>query len=158
MLGPGGERWVPVHGLVPHSLAVEAMNRIEGLFESRRPELEKLDIHTGYLLATVSTNCFVIEPVFFWPDELMEIHRRSVEAEFLRRLPRHSANPMARDVVTQLRAELVNLLSELGAVHLQIGKSYRYREGLEPGSFGLVQALKRTLDPGNRINPGNLGL
>lgn len=158
MLGPEGERWAPVHGLLPHSRAVEAMARIEALFAQRRERLDALDIHTGYLLATVSTNGFVIEPVFFWPDAIMEIHRRSVQPEHLRRLRTFPENREAREAVAELRTELVALFSELGAVHLQIGKSYRYRQGLEADAFALVQGLKKLVDPGNRINPGNLGL
>ena len=53
---------------------------------------------------------------------------------------------------------LIDLLQDLGAVHLQVAKSYRYREGLRAETFELVRSLKKRLDPENRINPGNLGL
>jgi FAD/FMN-containing dehydrogenase len=158
MLGPEGERWVPVHALVPHSRARETMKRIEALFEENREALEANDIHAGYLLATVSTNCFVIEPVFFWPDELMEIHRRSVEPEHLKRLKKFPQNLVARKIVGRVRNQMMETLEEIGAVHLQIGKSYRYSEGLRPEPLALVRSLKKLLDPGNRINPGSLGL
>jgi FAD/FMN-containing dehydrogenase len=61
-------------------------------------------------------------------------------------------------MVALLRGELIVVLSELGAVHTQIGKSYRYREGLKPGAWDLIQSLKKVLDPTGRINPGSLGL
>ena len=32
MVGPEGERWVPVHGFLPHSRLVEAWSRIQALF------------------------------------------------------------------------------------------------------------------------------
>lgn len=158
MLGPEGERWVPVHALLPHSRAKEAMDRVEALFDQNREALKENNINVGYLLATVSTNCFVIEPVFFWPDELMEIHRRSVQPEHLKRLKTFPKNRLAREAVARVRGQLAELFAEIGAVHLQIGKSYRYREGLRPESFELVQSLKKLLDPGNRVNPGSLGL
>jgi FAD/FMN-containing dehydrogenase len=158
MVGPEGERWVPVHALVPHSRAKETMGRIEALFAENRDALQENDIHAGYLLATVSTNCFVIEPVFFWPDELMEMHRRSVEPEHLKRLKVFPENLVAREIVGRVRNRMMEILEEVGAVHLQIGKSYRYSEGLRPESLGLVRSLKKTLDPDNRINPGSLGL
>lgn len=158
MLGPEGERWVPVHGLLPHSKTVETIGKIEDLFAGHRQDMERLGIETGYLLATVSTNCFVIEPVFFWPDEMMEIHRRSVEADHLKRLKAFEQNLPAREAVVRLRADLGRLLQESGAVHLQVGKAYRYREGLKPESYALVSALKDVLDPAHRINPGCLGL
>jgi FAD/FMN-containing dehydrogenase len=158
MLGPEGERWVPVHGLVPHSRAKSTLDAIEALFAKHRASMEAFDIHTGYLLATVSTNCFVIEPVFFWPEEWMEVHRRSVEADHLKRLKGFAANPEASAVVTQIRNELLELLKQAGAVHLQIGKSYLYREGLQAEAHDLVSAIKQKVDPANRINPGALGL
>jgi FAD/FMN-containing dehydrogenase len=158
MLGPGGERWVPVHALVPHSKAIETLERVEALFSEHKDDLEKYEIHTGYLLATVSTNCFVIEPVFFWPDELMEIHRRSVEPAHLKLLKINPENLPARETVAKIRGQLTELFKNLGSVHLQLGKSYRYREGLQSETFALVQSIKKIVDPGNRINPGNLGL
>jgi FAD/FMN-containing dehydrogenase len=158
MLGPAGERWVPVHALVPHSKAIETLERVEALFSECSQDVEKHDIHTGYLLATISTHCFVIEPVFFWPDELMEIHRRSVEPAHLKHLTEFPANRAARETVADIRGRLVDLLKDLGGVHLQLGKSYRYSEGLRPETFELVQSIKKMVDPDRRINPGNLGL
>ncbi len=158
MLGPEGERWVPVHGLVPHSKAVETVAACEALFERNRAVLERHDIHTGYLLATVSTHGFVIEPVFFWPDAIEEIHRRSVEAKHLEHLKGFDANPEARAEVTRLKGELADLFRDHGAVHLQVGKAYHYADGLKPEAFALVKALKQVLDPEGRMNPGCLGL
>jgi len=158
MLGAEGERWAPVHGLVPHSKARSTIDAIEALFEQNRAEMESLDIHTGYLLATVSTHCFVIEPVFFWPEQWLEIHRRSVDADHLKRLKESAANPQATAAVARIRAELVALLKDTGAVHLQIAKSYLYREGLQSGSYDLLRSIKQAVDPANRVNPGALGL
>jgi hypothetical protein len=158
MLGPEGERWVPVHGLLPHSRVIESIDKIEALFEHHRDTMERHDIKTGYLLATVSTHCFVIEPVFFWPDEVMEIHRRSVEPEHMKNLKGFPENLPARKAVTMIKSELVDLFSELGAVHLQVAKCYKYSDGLKPESFELISALKKIVDPGNRMNPGSLGL
>lgn len=158
MLGPEGERWLPVHGLFPHSKFVSAHAATEALFERHRERSEELGIGTGYLFATVSTNCCVLEPVFFWPDELLDIHEHAVEAQHLAKIPRHAANPEARAHVHMLREALIALYSEMGAVHLQIGRSYRYREALKPGAAQIVDALKQVLDEQTRMNPGSLGL
>jgi hypothetical protein len=40
----------------------------------------------------------------------------------------------------------------------QIGRTYRYRENLEPGTARLLDALKGALDPNGRLDPGALGL
>jgi FAD/FMN-containing dehydrogenase len=158
MLGAEGERWAPVHGLVPHSKASSTIDAIEALLEQNRAEMESLDIHTGYLLATVSTNCFVIEPVFFWPEQWLEIHRRSVDADHLKRLKESAANPQATAAVARIRGELIALLKDAGAVHLQVAKSYLYKDGLQSDSYDLLRSIKQAVDPANRVNPGALGL
>ncbi len=119
--------------------------------------IEQFEIGVGYLLAVVSTSVFVLEPVFFWPDELKALHRDSVEPAHLKKLQGFPENLEARAAVTAIRKELTAAYSELGASHLQLGKSYHYRDGLKPESLALVQALKDTLDPRGIMNPGVLG-
>lgn len=158
MLGPDGERWVPVHGLVPHSRVVPVMDRVEALFAEHGKAMERLEVRHGYLLATVATNCFVIEPVFFWPDELFEMHRRYVETDHLERLPKRAANLPARQLVTTLKQGLADLFREEGAVHLQVAKAYHYHDGLKEAPLALAKAIKGIVDPAGRMNPGALGL
>ena len=158
IIGPEGERWVPVHGILPHSRAIAAMDAIGKLFESFEKNLIEHEIGVGHLLTTVAGNCTVLEPVFFWPDALEEIHRRSVEPEHLRRIRGFPENPAARAAVTDIREALIALFTDLGAAHLQLGKSYRYRDALHNANWRLVEALKKELDPGRRMNPGALGL
>ena len=59
-------------------------------------EMEALGVGAGYIFAVVGTNGLLIEPVFFWPDAIEELHRRSVEASHLARLKVFAANPPAR--------------------------------------------------------------
>lgn len=158
MLGPEGERWLPVHGLFPHSRYIEAYEMTEQLFREYREQSDALAVGTGYLFASVSTHCCVLEPVFFWPDELLDIHETAVEAAHLARLPRRPANPEARAHVHMLRSRLVAMYSELGASHLQIGRSYRYREALKAGPAKIIDAIKAAVDSEGLMNPGSLGL
>lgn len=158
MVGPEGERWVPVHGLLPHSKIFQAYEAVVGMFDKHRDLLDKYEIGVGYLFATVSTNCFALEPVFFWPDAMTEIHKRSLEPDCLARLKGFPENLDAREAVRKIRIELTELFSEMGAVHLQIGKAYRYREGLQPEAWKLVQAIKDAVDPTGKVNPKSLGL
>lgn len=157
-VGPEGERWLPVHGLVPHSKAVEVMASIEQCFADHRDEMQAHDIHTGYLLASVGSSTCVLEPVFFWPDERMEIQEEIVEDSAKKNFKDYGARPEGFAVVMKVRAALCELFKEHGAVHLQVGKAYLYREGLAPGTYALVEALKKELDPTGQINPGALGL
>lgn len=158
MVGPEGERWVPVHALVPHSRAQAVYQLTEEIFEKHRAAIERYQIGIGYLLAVVSTSVFVLEPVFFWPDELKALHRASVEPAHLKRLQGFPENLEAREAVTTIRRELAAAYSAFGAAHLQLGKSYHYADALRPESLALVRALKAELDPAGIMNPGALGL
>ena len=158
VVGPSGERWAPIHALVPHSKAVPVIDGVEKIFSEQHDLMDREGIGAGYLFATVSTNCFVVEPVFFWPDAMTEIHRDTVEPGVLKKLPGFEENPEARRAVALVRERLLEFFREMGAAHLQVGKAYPYKQGLKPASWELVRQLKNILDPGNRINPGALGL
>lgn len=158
ILGPKGERWVPVHGLFPMSKIKHAYQAVERLFDRHRDLLKQHEIGKGYLFVTVANNCFILEPVFFWPDAMTEIHRHSIEPEHLARLPGFPEDLDARAAVTLIRKEMIELFSEMGAVHMQIGKAYRYREALHTETWKLLQSIKRVVDPQHKINPRTLGL
>ena len=158
MIGPAGERWLPVHGLFPHSKAVAAYEAVEVLFEENRREMARHDILHGTLFTYADTNCFVVEPVFYWPDQLNALHRHSVEAAVLRKVNHFPEDLAARAEVMRMRDQLIALFRDMGAVHLQIGRRYPYAEGLEDSPRRLVSALKRLLDADGLINPGALGL
>lgn len=158
VVGPEGERWAPVHSLVPHSRAIAVIDGVENIFSEHRELMEREGIGVGFLFATVSTHCFVVEPVFFWPDALTEIHRGTVEPAVLNKLPGFDKNLDARKAVAHIREKLLEFFCDMGAAHLQVGKAYLYKKGLKSPSWELVRQLKRTLDPDNRINPGALGL
>ena len=157
VVGPSGERWAPVHALVPHSRAVVVIDGVEKIFSGHQEVMEREGIGVGYLLATVSTHCFVVEPVFFWPDAMTEIHRDTVEPGVLKKLPGFAENPAASQAVARIREALLTFFCDMGAAHLQVGKAYPYKQGLKPASWELVRQLKQAVDPGNRINPGSLG-
>lgn len=158
MIGPEGERWSPVHALVPHSRAKQLHEAIEAVFDDHRQQIEQYDIGRGYLYTTVGSSAVVIEPVFFWPDELMPFHRRHVEPSVLKSIKGFVVDKAARAAVQNLRESLIDLFLDFGATHFQIGKTYKYREGLEKSSYDLVEKIKGDLDPEGRINPGALGL
>jgi FAD/FMN-containing dehydrogenase len=158
MVGPGGERWVPIHALLPHSKARTCVDDIARVYARHAAQIEAHQIGCGYLFATVGTTGFVVEPVFFWPDALEDMHRRSLEPDHLAKLPKLGSNPVARAVVEMLRSELLGIFSALGAAHLQIGKTYPYQASLDANAKRIIAALKNTVDPEHLVNPGSLGL
>ena len=159
IVGPKGERWAPTHGVVPLSKGVGTLAALEGIFDSHKGEIDKHGIITGYLFSTISTNAMVIEPVFFWPEPLDDIHKQTLQPEFLSSLTlKTDDNPAAHQAVSKIKQEIMDYFRDAGGVHLQIGKSYHYASGIKPGALTLIEQIKAAVDPGRKMNPGVLGL
>lgn len=158
MLGPRGERWVPVHGTVPFSKATEMWRRCEAVFEKHAQAIEKHGIERGYLSSTVGQVGILVEPVLFWPEARNVFHERVLDPGYLAKLPSHPANPDASRAVAAIRDDLAIAFMESGAVSFQIGKFYRYQESLDPTAAAFLASIKRMVDPDMRMNPGALGL
>jgi hypothetical protein len=106
----------------------------------------------------MSTNGYLIEPVFIWPEELFEIHVASVEDSVLSKYPRYKPNPDATAMVETARQFVLDTFTEFGAAHFQVGRTYPYADGRDLDSLRLVETIKAALDPDGRVNPGVLGL
>lgn len=158
MLGPEGERWAPVHGIVPHSRAVACYEAITALFAARAGDMQAHGIHTGTLITALGGQGTLIEPCLYWPDASNPLIDATVEAAHLAKLPRPAANPAARALAHDLKAAIVDIFFDHGAAHFQIGRAYRYRDSLDPAADALLSAVKAHLDPAHRMNPGVLGL
>jgi len=158
ILGPQGERWVPIHGIVAMSDGINCLSEIDTLFQSMKDGFDKFEITTGYLLTTLSTNGYLIEPVFIWPEEIHPIHKKTVEPSVLKRIKRFNKNDAATDFVKQARQGILDIFSKYGAAHFQIGRTYPYRENREGPNFDLLKKIKVTLDPDGLVNAGVLGL
>jgi FAD/FMN-containing dehydrogenase len=158
MLGPSGERWVPVHGIVRHSRARGVVDAITALYAAHADAMADLGVGAGYLFLTTGRSGFLIEPVFYFPGRWGEIHRRSVEAAHLARLDEQPDSPAARALVDRLRAEIVAIFGREGGVHMQIGRTYPLEARSDPAAFALLRTVKDALDPEHRMNPGALGL
>ena len=158
ILGPDGERWVPIHGIVPLSKGGSCWAAIDALFDSQRTSMEALRITTGYLMTTVSTTGFLIEPVFFWPGARFDLHETTVEPHYLQKLPKLEHDELAAALVSQLRDKILDIFEAYGATHFQIGRAYRYAQTRDPLTLALLQAVKAYVDPKNLMNPGALGL
>jgi FAD/FMN-containing dehydrogenase len=158
MLGPNGERWVPVHGIVRHSKALPTIEAITALFEQHGADMERLGVGAGYMFLTVATTGFLIEPVFYWPDAQEAMHKRSVEPAHLAKLTDYPPNPEARALVDALRAKIIRIFGEQGGMHFQIGRTYPLKDRSDPRAWDLLEVVKAHLDPSGHMNPGALGL
>jgi FAD/FMN-containing dehydrogenase len=158
MIGPDGERWAPVHGIVSLSRAGDLFARLEALFVDMAPVFKSHGVYTGYLFTSLATNALIIEPVFYWPEARQPLIDASVEPQHLARLPILPANPQSTAVVAEARQRVIEICAELGCGHFQIGRSYPYRESRDPASWALIETVKAALDPKGALNPEGLGL
>jgi len=156
-LGPDGESWLPLHGLLPLSTVTEAARAVEGFRQDRAPLLERHGMRISILTVTVGTT-MLLEPQIFWPDSLNPFHLNAAQPEQREAWRDRPANPAARALAGEIRSDLVDLLDGYGASHLQLGRSYRYAERLQPEALMLARAVKAALDPKGLMNPGVLGL
>ncbi len=158
MVAPGGERWVPAHGIVPFSRMKAAMDACEAVFADHAADCERFGIEHGYLMTTIATHAYLIEPCLYWPDGRNEIHTTYVEADYLRRVAEHAPNPEAFAAVERIKKALGDALAAVGGTHFQLGKFYTYAPNLKPANLTALKALKALFDPHGVLNPGALGL
>lgn len=158
MIGPAAERWVPVHGIVAMDDGPACWAQIEALFASLKPRFDAHGVTTGFLVTTLSTTGFLVEPVFLWPDDLFDLHRAHVEAGYLKGLKPRPADPAATELVADARTAVVDIFTRYGAAHFQIGRTYPLARTRSAPALALLQAVKAALDPHNIINPGALRL
>jgi FAD/FMN-containing dehydrogenase len=156
MLGPDGERWVPVHAIFPHSDTARAFTALKNFFASKQSVLNQHGIRIGYLCTTVAQQATLLEPVFYWNDAHTPYHKRVVEADYLKKCGEPAANPSSTVAVQSLKAETAHLMRSLGGTHFQLGKFYSYRDGRNPAALALFDAIKQQLDPKGLMNPGVL--
>jgi FAD/FMN-containing dehydrogenase len=156
--GPRGERWVPVHGILPFSRVMAFHRELQAYLSSQSGRMKQVNLYNGAMFMTVSTNAFLYEPAFYWHDATTITHERLVPAEYLQTLPKYAANPEGRAVMHEIKVGVTDLFQKHGAVHLQIGKFYPYMRGRHPATAQFVRDLKQVADPSGTLNPGSLGL
>lgn len=157
VLGPGGERWIPIHGQISLSKAPALFSDLQELFAELAPEFERFGVRTGYLFTSMSTNALILEPVLYWPEEKFPAHDAAMEPSHAARLPIQPANPEATAFVAATRKRIIAVFQRFGCGHFQIGRAYPYKESRDQASWELLSAIKQVLDPKGAINPGGLG-
>ncbi len=157
VLGPKGERWAPSHGIAPHSRAVGLTDALHAFFEERASLFEQLGIEWGYVAFAISSTAILLEPMLYWPGERELYHERVITPAHLAKLPVSGPSPEAAKAMRQLRSELTQFWLDQGCAHLQIGKTYRYMENLQPAPRALLESIKAHVDPRGLVNPGALG-
>lgn len=158
VLGVNGERWVPLHGIMPFSQVPEFRRRLMAMYEENADRMKELRVDKGAMFMTINSNAFLYEPVFYWEDSQTVFHKRFMPKDYLATLPEHDENPEGRALVAELRQRILDIFWQVGASHLQVGKTYPYLRGRQPEAERLLRELKGSVDPNNLMNPGALGL
>jgi FAD/FMN-containing dehydrogenase len=158
ILGPKGERWACMHGILPFSKVVELHRKIQALFAENAAEMQRHKVHMGGMYTTISTHAFLYEPVFYSQDSRTSFHKRYLPAEYLATLPEYEANPEGRELIKKLREGIVDCYASVGAIHFQVGKCYPYTVGRDQRAMRVLNDVKQSLDPQGLMNPGALGL
>ena len=155
---PLGERWVPVHGILPFSRVAAFRTELSKYYEQHAADMKRLKIRYGAMFMTVGTNGFLYEPVFYWEDGYNITQERLLPEGYQATLPKFADNPEGRALVDQMKHGIADLFQRHGAIHLQIGKFYPYMRGRDPQTAKLIRDIKSLVDPRRRLNPGSLGL
>jgi hypothetical protein len=157
MLGPKGERWVPVHGISAISGLSELALCASEFIDKQGENAAAMGISITWMIMSWPGKCALIEPMFLWSAPLLPVH--SLAGDIAKRVviePSKEASQRT-DRVIQLREMLIQQLDECGALHLQLGKSYAYRERLSRTADQILSAIKKEVDPKLLCSPGNLG-
>jgi FAD/FMN-containing dehydrogenase len=157
-LGPKGERWVPLHGVLPHSKVVDFHKALEAFYAARADEMTRLGVWTGSMFETVNASGFLYEIAIYWPGVQTDYHRAVIPHDYLRSLPVYADNSEVSAFIETLKSDIIALFGAFGAIHFQLGKMYPYATELAPETLALVRAVKTQLDPDGLMNPGALGL
>lgn len=155
--GPQGERWVPVHGILPLSRARACMAALRAHLAAQAQALVGAEVSVQWLVSSVGAY-LTIEPMFYWRDALDALHLAHLSERNRARFGGAAENAAARALVKRLRAELRDILDRHDAVHVQTGRFYRLTERMDAGSRDLLLRVKHALDPDGRMNPGSLAL
>ncbi len=158
LIARSGKRWIPLHGIVPHSRFAATLEAVDAYMARQARLLERHDIEWATTMVPAGPSGVLIEPNLYWPDSRSSLLESYLPDSYLAGCQTFADNPSARAAVAELRRGLADVFTQLGAAHFQIGRFYPYLQTRRPETRALLQALKAHLDPEGIMNPGVLGL
>lgn len=156
LLTPSGKRNAWLHVVVPNSRGAECLLITEEIYARNAERMKQHGIGYGYLLSTHGPSGVGVETLLRWPDEILPIHLLHVPENRRAAIPRHPDNPEGRRVLNEISGQIIEAWTQLGGVHLQIGKKYPYLQTRTPEVRALLNDLKARFDPEDILGSGNL--
>ena len=126
--------------------------------DSQKDVIEKHDTVWGLTSNLIGQSRMLVEVNLYWKDRRTDMIESYLEEDFLKTKDTYAHDPDAWKAVGDLRVGLAEVFRKLGGTHLQIGRSYPFLESRLDTTAALIRAIKQTVDPDNRMNPGALGL
>jgi glycolate oxidase len=158
ILGPNGERWVPIHGVLRQDKVVAFHAALKLLYAKHKAEMQQFGVWAGTMFSPAGSSAFLYEVALYWPDDRTAYHLHTLDADHVANLPAYPANSESRAYADRLKGEIIDLYQQFRAAHFQIGRAYPYRKRLDPQADALLGLIKSALDPKGLMNPGALGL
>ena len=154
-----GRRMLPIHGILPLSNMPDYTTAYLKIMAGYEQAMLDAQVTVADIFTLIDSNSLLCEPVFYWPDSHTPYQREMSSDYWTENWPKNAEeNLVARALVDEIKAAMIELLYEHGAAHIQIGKQYPYLRGRDEVNTKFVKAIKAELDPDNIINPGALGL
>jgi D-lactate dehydrogenase (cytochrome) len=114
-------------------------------------------VKTSYLTCFAGSE-FVIEPRFYWHDQLSEFRPSLIEPEFAAKWRDIPENEARRKVAPTPHDQPRDLFDCHGGMHLRLGKYQPYTEIMNnPALPKVIHGVKELLDPKRLVKPGLLG-
>jgi hypothetical protein len=149
-------RFLPINGIVPHSVAPLAYRGVMEIFEAHRSDLDRLGVRPGIFSIAVGAGSVLIEPTCHWEAPFLESHPKLLGAG-PEGLPAFADNPGAEALVLKVWQAIAEHFLAVGAGHLQIGRIYPFKRSRNGENWALLSAFKAQVDPKGLMNPGVLG-
>ena len=157
-LGPQGERWVPLHGYLPHSKVGAFHDAVEALFDARAAAMRRLGVWRGGMFMTVGSTAFLYEIALYWPGTPSAYHRAAVPADYLAKLPPSAESPEADAFVDELKRDLIELYTRFGASAFSAGQGVPLCQRVLAGERGIDTRDQRVARSVGLDESGGIGI